>query len=245
MIKISNLTKTYQVNHQPLLALDNISMAIEDKSITGIIGMSGAGKSTLLRVLSGLVSPDSGGVLIDGMAIMDMDAKELRSLRKRIGVVFQGYQLLMQKNVFRNIAFPLEIAGYDQEYIQNRVYQLIDLVGLSGKELQYPAKLSGGQMQRVAIARAMATNPSILLCDEPTSALDSVTTKEIMKLLVQINQKENVTIIIVTHEVGIVRSICNQVIVLNEGKIEEEGLVSTVFSNPKAPITKLLLGKEY
>ena len=127
----------------------------------------------------------------------------------------------------------------------HRVHQLIDLVGLSGKELQYPAKLSGGQMQRVAIARAMATNPSILLCDEPTSALDSVTTKEIMKLLVQINQKENVTIIIVTHEVGIVRSICNQVIVLDEGKIEEEGLVSTVFSNPKAPITKLLLGKEY
>jgi D-methionine transport system ATP-binding protein len=225
-------------------ALKGVTFSIQDDSITGIIGMSGAGKSTLLRALAGLVVPDVGVIEIDGKTVHEMSAPNLRLLRKSIGVVFQGYQLLMQKTVYKNIAFPLEIAGVDELEITERVRQLIDLVGLQGKEHQYPAKLSGGQMQRVAIARAMATKPKILLCDEPTSALDAITTKEIIGLLSMLNKTEHVTIIIVTHEVGIVRQICNQVIVLDQGHIMESGDVLTIFEKPQSSITKLLLGKE-
>jgi len=244
MINVQHVTKTYYDNTSALHALNDVSFTILDESITGIIGMSGAGKSTILRALAGLVVPDSGVIEIDGQTIHEMNSASLRELRKSIGVVFQGYQLLMQKTVFKNIAFPLEIAGVDEFEISERVKQLIKMVGLQGKEHQYPAKLSGGQMQRVAIARAMATKPKILLCDEPTSALDAITTKEIISLLSTLNKTEHVTIIIVTHEVGIVRQICDNVLVLDLGQITESGDVRTTFENPQASITKLLLGKE-
>lgn len=244
MIEAIRLTKTYYDSNTQFHALNDVSFSIGDDSITGIIGMSGAGKSTLLRTFSGLVVPDSGSVKIDGLEIGSLDAMAIRRLRRSIGVVFQGYQLLMQKTVYKNIAFPLEIAGMEKTLIKERVDELIRLVGLSGKESQYPAFLSGGQMQRVAIARALSTKPKFILCDEPTSALDSINTKEITTLLAEIRRKEHVTVIIVTHEVGIVRAICDEVFVMDEGRIVESGSVDEVFDHPRADITRLLLGRE-
>lgn len=244
MIKIKNLTKAFKVNEEVILALDDVSLEIEEGKIYGIIGLSGAGKSTLLRCLSTLEKPDQGNIIIDGEDIFKLKGNDLRKFRSNIGVVFQGYNLLMQRTAFENVSFPLKIRRDDNNKIIARVSELFKFVGLEGKEKAYPAKISGGQRQRVAIARALATNPSLLLFDEPTSALDAITTKQILTLIKEINLRYNVTIIIITHEIGVVKNVCDRLAVLNYGKVVEEGAVDEVLDNPQNEITKMLLGKE-
>lgn len=244
MIKIKNLTKAFKVNEEVILALDDVSLEIEEGKIYGIIGLSGAGKSTLLRCLSTLEKPDQGNIIIDGKDIFKLTGNDLRKFRSNIGVVFQGYNLLMQRTAFENVSFPLKIRRDDNNKIIARVSELFKFVGLEGKEKAYPAKISGGQRQRVAIARALATNPSLLLFDEPTSALDAITTKQILTLIKEINLRYNVTIIIITHEIGVVKNVCDRLAVLNYGKVVEEGAVDEVLDNPQNEITKMLLGKE-
>lgn len=244
MIKIKNLTKAFKVNEEVILALDDVSLEIEEGKIYGIIGLSGAGKSTLLRCLSTLEKPDQGNIIIDGEDIFKLKGNDLRKFRSNIGVVFQGYNLLMQRTAFENVSFPLKIRRDDNNKIIDRVSELFKFVGLEGKEKAYPAKISGGQRQRVAIARALATNPSLLLFDEPTSALDAITTKQILTLIKEINLRYNVTIIIITHEIGVVKNVCDRLAVLNYGKVVEEGAVDEVLDNPQNEITKMLLGKE-
>lgn len=244
MIKIKNLTKAFKVDEEVILALDDVSLEIEEGKIYGIIGLSGAGKSTLLRCLSTLEKPDQGNIIIDGEDIFKLKGNDLRKFRSNIGVVFQGYNLLMQRTAFENVSFPLKIRRDDNNKIIDRVSELFKFVGLEGKEKAYPAKISGGQRQRVAIARALATNPSLLLFDEPTSALDAITTKQILTLIKEINLRYNVTIIIITHEIGVVKNVCDRLAVLNYGKVVEEGAVDEVLDNPQNEITKMLLGKE-
>ncbi len=244
MIRINQLTKKFNVNEETIIALDHVDLEIQRGEIYGIIGLSGAGKSTLLRCLSTLEQPDSGTIEIEGNDIFKLSGTDLRKFRSNIGVVFQGYHLLMQRNAYDNISFPLKIRKEAKEKIQVRVNELFQFVGLEGKEKAYPSKLSGGQRQRVAIARALATNPSLLLFDEPTSALDSVTTKQILTLIKEINLRYHVTIIIITHEIGVVKNVCDKVAVLNYGKVVEEGTVDEVLNNPQSDITKMLLGKE-
>ncbi|HKM29432.1 MAG TPA: ATP-binding cassette domain-containing protein [Bacilli bacterium] len=244
MIKIKNLTKAFKVNEEVILALDDVSLEIEEGKIYGIIGLSGAGKSTLLRCLSTLEKPDQGNIIIGGKDIYKLTGNDLRKFRSNIGVVFQGYNLLMQRTAFENVSFPLKIRRDDNNKIIARVSELFKFVGLEGKEKAYPAKISGGQRQRVAIARALATNPSLLLFDEPTSALDAITTKQILTLIKEINLRYNVTIIIITHEIGVVKNVCDRLAVLNYGKVVEEGAVGEVLDNPQNEITKMLLGKE-
>ncbi|MEG2053785.1 MAG: ATP-binding cassette domain-containing protein [Oscillospiraceae bacterium] len=242
MIEISHLTKTFQSSEQDVHALRDVSLSIDEGDIFGIIGMSGAGKSTLLRCLSMLETPTDGSIAIDGQILEQLKGKNLIETRRKMGVVFQGYNLLMQKSVADNIAFPLTLAKMPKAEIAEKVEKLLDLVSLSPKKNAYPAQLSGGQKQRVAIARALATDPEVLLCDEPTSALDSLTTKSMLSLLKQINKDLNVTIIIITHEMNVVKAICNRVAVIEDGKIAEQGNTSEVFNAPKTSITKLLLG---
>lgn len=244
MIQIENLTKTFKTKNGDVTALSGVNLQIESGDIFGIIGMSGAGKSTLLRCLSVLEQPTGGRIFINGQDIHSLKGDALLRQRREIGVIFQGYHLLAQKNVLDNIAFPLTLTGTPKKDIEERVCSLLDLVGLSDKRYSYPSQLSGGQMQRVAIARALATNPSVLLCDEPTSALDSFTTKSILKLLRDINKKLGVTIVIITHEIGVVKTICNKVAVIDSSSFVEQGTTEMVFAKPKADITKLLLGME-
>ncbi|MEG1520724.1 MAG: ATP-binding cassette domain-containing protein [Clostridia bacterium] len=244
MLQITNVCKEFKQQNNILHALKDVSLHVKESEIYGIIGLSGAGKSTLLRSIAGLTTPDSGKILVDNVDISTLKNGELRSFRKKIGVVFQGYNLLMQKTVFDNIAFPLVLSKTPKLEIARRVNELIDIVGLNGKEHSYPATLSGGQKQRVAIARALATNPKILLLDEVTSALDPLTTKQILKLLKEINQTSKVTMVLITHEMGVVASICNRVAVLNYGEIEEDGAVVDVLNNPTSEVTRMLLGKE-
>ena len=245
MVKILNVSKMFkQTNKENLHALNNIYMQIDEASIFGVIGLSGAGKSTLLRSIVYLEKIDSGSIFINGIDISKLNNKDLRLFRRNIGVVFQGYNLLYQKNVQRNIALPLEINGCDNDYINQRVKHLIEVVGLSGKENAYPSQLSGGQKQRVAIARALALKPKLLLLDEITSALDSITTKQILKLLLDIRDKTGVSIILITHEISVISLICDKVAVLNNGKIVETGDVSDILQSPKSIVTKMLLGWE-
>lgn len=240
MIRIEHLTKVFQAGSE-VAALNDISLHVHPGDIFGIIGMSGAGKSTLLRCISLLEKPTSGSVFVDGHDMETISGKELLELRKQVGVIFQGYNLLMQKTIRKNIAFPLELSKTPKADIDKRVNELLEIVGLTDKADMYPAQLSGGQRQRVAIARALANHPKVLLCDEPTSALDPLTTRSILDLLADINKKLGVTIIIITHELGVVRSICNRVAVLNSGSIVEEGLTTDVMENPQSDITKLLI----
>lgn len=242
MIKIENLSKEFNGKNGSVTALDNINVEMQDGDIFGIIGMSGAGKSTLLRCITLLERPDTGSILIDGSDILTLNNQELRKARRKMGVVFQHYNLLMQETVAKNIAFPMEIAGMEKMQIKERVAQLLDLVKISDKANFYPTQLSGGQRQRVAIARALATNPKALLCDEPTSALDVLTTKQVLMLLKEINKSLNTTIIIITHEIAAVKTICNKVAVINEGKFVEMGYTKDVFTNPSHDVTKMLLG---
>lgn len=241
MITIENLSKVFKTSNE-VHALKGISTHVEKGDIFGVIGMSGAGKSTLLRCIAQLEKPTSGAIFIEGKNITELSGKENIELRKRVGVIFQGYHLLMQRTVRENVAFPFELSGCKKADIRPKVEELLSLVGLKDKADSYPSQLSGGQMQRVAIARALANNPSILLCDEPTSALDSLTTKAILKLLKDINEKLGVTVFIITHEIGVVKSICHHVAVINEGELVEQGNTEEVLSNPKHNATKLLLG---
>ena len=222
MITIQNLTKTYRTKSGAVEALRGISAEIQDGDIFGIIGLSGAGKSTLLRCIALLEAPTSGSISMDG--------QDLSSLRGR------------QRTVAGNIAFPLEIAGVPRAEIQRRTQELIHLVGLDGKENAYPSQLSGGQCQRIAIARALANNPRVLLCDEPTSALDSFTTKAILDLLSDINRKLGVTIIIITHEIGVVKQICSQVAVIESGRFAEYGVAAEVLAAPRSVAARQLIG---
>ena len=242
MIQIENLKKTFYTKTGDVEALQGISARIEDGDIFGIIGLSGAGKSTLLRCIALLEIPSEGSIKIDGKDLSALKGRELTAHRRQIGVIFQGYNLLMQRTVAKNIAFPLEIAGVSKPEIEERVARLIRLVGLEGKESSYPSQLSGGQCQRVAIARALANNPKVLLCDEPTSALDSFTTKAILDLLRDINRQLGVTIIIITHEIGVVRQICNRVAVIESGRFAENGPAAEVLAAPKSVAARQLIG---
>ena len=242
MIQIENLKKTFHTKTGDVEALQGISARIEDGDIFGIIGLSGAGKSTLLRCIALLEIPSEGSIKIDGKDLSALKGRELTAHRRQIGVIFQGYNLLMQRTVAKNIAFPLEIAGVSKPEITERVARLIRLVGLEGKESSYPSQLSGGQCQRVAIARALANNPKVLLCDEPTSALDSFTTKAILDLLRDINRQLGVTIIIITHEIGVVRQICNRVAVIESGRFAENGPAAEVLAAPKSVAARQLIG---
>ncbi len=241
MIQIQQLTKIFQTGTE-VAALRGIDMHVEHGDIFGIIGMSGAGKSTLLRCISLLETPTSGTVLIEGRDIARLRGRELIEMRKKVGVIFQGYNLLMQRSVRDNVTFPLELDKQPRERMRQRADELLQLVGLRDKAAAYPSQLSGGQKQRVAIARALANHPDILLCDEPTSALDSLTTQSILDLLVDINRKLGVTIVIITHEIGVVNRICNKVAVINEGVFVEQGNTREVFDHPKSDVTRMLLG---
>lgn len=240
MIEVSHLTKEF-TTAETVVALKDICLQINDGDIFGIMGMSGAGKSTLLRCIALLEQPTSGSIRMDDTDLSQMKGRELIEHRKKIGVIFQGYNLLMQRTVEDNIAFPLELDKKSKKTINDRVAELTELVGLKEKQKAYPSQLSGGQKQRVAIARALANNPEVLLCDEPTSALDALTTKSILDLLQSINRKLGVTIVIITHEIGVVRSICNRVAVINDGEIAEQGNTADVLKNPQSGITKTLL----
>lgn len=242
MIKISNLTKVFHTPSGDVTALKDVSIHIEKGDIFGIIGMSGAGKSTLLRCMGMLEKPTSGAIYLDEKDTKNLKAKEISELKKKIGVIFQGYNLLMQRSVFENVAFPLELVKYPKSEIKPKVEKLLEVVGLLDKANAYPSQLSGGQKQRVAIARALANDPEVILCDEPTSALDSLTTKSILTLLKDINKKLNVTVVIITHEIGVVKATCNKVAVIDSNSIVETGSVKEIFEQPKSEVTKLLLG---
>ncbi|MFV0497657.1 MAG: methionine ABC transporter ATP-binding protein [Candidatus Fimivivens sp.] len=244
MIEIINLCKTFDEVTPPVTALKNINLRVNQGDIFGVIGMSGAGKSTLLRCLSMLEEPTSGDILLNGCNTVHLKGRNLIEARRSMGVVFQGYNMLMQKSVYENVAFPLTLNKTSKAETAHAVSRLLALVGLADKANTYPAQLSGGQKQRVAIARALATNPQVLLCDEPTSALDSLTTRSILQLLRDINRELNVTILIITHEMSVVKALCNRVAVIDEQRIVESGNTQEVFEQPKSDITKLLLGYE-
>lgn len=241
IIKIENLSKVYKVKNFEITAIQDINLSIYEKDIFGIIGLSGAGKSTLVRCINFLEKPTSGRVYFDGVNLSSLDNKQMRKVRQNIGMIFQNFNLLEQRNVLKNVLFPLQIAKVSKEEAIKRAKDLLELVGLSDKQNVYPSQLSGGQKQRVAIARALANNPSVLLCDEATSALDPNTTNSILALLKDINKKLGITIIIITHEMRVVESICNKVAIIDESKIKETGLVKDIFVNPQTAIAKDLI----
>ena len=244
MIEIKNLCKTYSLTDGSVEALKDVSLSIPDGDVFGIIGMSGAGKSTLVRCINMLERPTAGSVVIDGKDLTKMTEKELRAERQSITMIFQGFNLLMQKNCLRNVCFPLELAGVKKAEATKKAQSLLELVGLGDKASAYPAQLSGGQQQRVAIARALATNPKVLLCDEATSALDPKTTNAILELIREINQKLGITVIIITHQMSVVESTCRHVAILEEGQVVEQGEVSAVFSHPKSEAARRLVFPE-
>ena len=244
MIEIKNLCKTYSLTDGSVEALKDVSLSIPDGDVFGIIGMSGAGKSTLVRCITMLERPTAGSVVIDGKDLTKMTEKELRAERQSITMIFQGFNLLMQKNCLRNVCFPLELAGVKKTEATKKAQSLLELVGLGDKASAYPAQLSGGQQQRVAIARALATNPKVLLCDEATSALDPKTTNAILELIREINQKLGITVIIITHQMSVVESTCRHVAILEEGQVVEQGEVSAVFSHPKSEAARRLVFPE-
>ena len=244
MIELKNLCKTYSLADGSVEALRDVSLTIPDGDVFGIIGMSGAGKSTLVRCINMLERPTSGSVVIDGHDLTRMNEKELRQERRSITMIFQGFNLLMQKNCLRNVCFPLELAGVKKAEAVKKAQSLLELVGLGDKASAYPAQLSGGQQQRVAIARALATNPKVLLCDEATSALDPKTTGAILELIRDINRKLGITVIIITHQMSVVESNCRHVAILEEGQVVEQGEVSAVFSHPKSEAARRLVFPE-
>ena len=233
MIEIKNLSKAFQTADGTVEALKNVSLTINDGDIYGIIGMSGAGKSTLVRCINMLERPTQGSVLIDGCDIGSLNGAQLREKRRNITMIFQGFNLLMQRTCLKNVCFPLELAGVGKHEAKARAYELLETVGLPDKANAYPAQLSGGQQQRIAIARALATNPKVLLCDEATSALDPNTTHSILGLIKDINEKLGITVIIITHQMSVVEEICGKVAILDGGSVVEEGAVSEVFSAPR------------
>jgi len=241
MIEIRHLNKTYRTADKDIVALEDINLTINDGEIFGIIGLSGAGKSTLVRCINLLEQPSAGEVIVDGESITALPRKELLKLRRSIGMIFQGFNLLEQRSVLRNVCFPLEIAGVKKKEARARATELLSLVGLADRAEAYPSQLSGGQKQRVAIARALATQPKYLLCDEATSALDPNTTRQILDLLKEINEKLGVTIVVITHEMKVIDRICDSVAVIDASHIAEVGKVSQVFTNPKSKIARDLI----
>lgn len=245
MIEIRELSKTFSSASGTVEALRDINLQINDGEIFGIIGLSGAGKSTLVRCINLLERPTSGQVIIDGKEMTSLSRRELLEMRRSISMIFQGFNLLEQRSVLRNVCFPLEISGVKGPAAKSRAVELLKIVGLEDKANAYPAQLSGGQKQRVAIARALATNPRYLLCDEATSALDPNTTRSILELLRTINQTLGVTIIVITHEMKVIDQICDRVAVIDHSRIAEEGKVSEVFTNPRSQIARdLIIPKE-
>ena len=244
MIEIKHLSKTFGVSGGTVDALKDITLTIPDGEIYGIIGMSGAGKSTLVRCINMLERPTSGDILIDGKSMTELSQRKLREKRRDITMIFQGFNLLMQRNCLKNVCFPLELAGVKKADAEKRAAELLELVGLGDKLKSYPAQLSGGQQQRVAIARALATHPKILLCDEATSALDPQTTQSILSLIRDIHDRLGITVIIITHQMSVVEQICTRVAILDGGEVAEEGAVSDVFSSPKSEAAKRLVYPE-
>jgi len=241
MIEIKNLSKTFRTAAGTVEALKDISLTVNDGDIYGIIGMSGAGKSTLVRCINMLERPTEGTVVMDGQDVGALSTKQLREFRRNVTMIFQGFNLLMQKNCLRNICFPLELAGVKKEEAVKRAMELLEIVGLADKAKSYPAQLSGGQQQRIAVARALATQPKVLLCDEATSALDPKTTHDILDLLKDINERLGITVIIITHQMSVVEEICNRVAILDGGVVAEEGEVSEVFANPQSEAARRLV----
>ena len=241
MIEIKNLSKTFKTADGSLDALKNVSLTINDGDIYGVIGMSGAGKSTLVRCINMLERPTEGQILIDGVDMGSLSSKQLRDARRNITMIFQGFNLLMQRNCLKNICFPLELEGMKKEDAKKRALELLEIVGLPDKAKAYPVQLSGGQQQRIAIARALATNPKVLLCDEATSALDPNTTHSILNLIRDINKKLGITVIIITHQMSVVEETCNRVAILDNGTVVEQGEVSTVFAHPQSAAAKRLV----
>lgn len=238
MIELKNITKTFEHKGKKNIALSNISLSVSEGKIVGVIGESGAGKSTLIRCVNLLERPNSGEVWIDGQNLMELSSSKLTSARRNIGMIFQHFNLLSSRTVFDNIAFPLELNHTPKTKIKNRVYELVELVGLTDKLDSYPTNLSGGQKQRVAIARTLANNPKVLLSDEATSALDPSTTRSILSLLKDLNKELGITILLITHEMDVVKQICDDIAVMNGGKLIEQGSVSEIFSNPKTELAQ-------
>ena len=243
MIEIKNLSKSFQTADGTVEALKNVTITVPDGDIYGIIGMSGAGKSTLVRCINMLERPSEGTVVIDGQDIGALSDAELRKVRRNITMIFQGFNLLMQRTCLKNICFPLELAGMKKAEARKRALELLETVGLPDKANAYPAQLSGGQQQRIAIARALATNPKVLLCDEATSALDPKTTHSILELIRDINRKLGITVIIITHQMSVVEEVCNHVAILDDGVVVEEGAPADVIDNPKNERTRSFLQK--
>ena len=238
MIQLQHINKTFVDAGNEVHAVQDVSLTINEKDIFGIIGFSGAGKSTLVRCINLLERPTSGTVLVDGQEMTGLSPKALREARKKIGMIFQHFNLMPSRTIFGNVAYPLRGSGLSKQQIADKVNGLLELVGISDKGDAYPSQLSGGQKQRVAIARALANDPKILLCDEATSALDPQTTKAILKLLQKVNETLGITIVVITHEMAVVKEICNRVAVMEHGKVVEEGEVFSVFSAPKEKVTR-------
>jgi len=238
MIKLENITKVFQQGSRTIQALSNVSLHVPAGQIYGVIGSSGAGKSTLIRCVNLLERPTSGRVLVDGQELTTLSSGQLTLARRQIGMIFQHFNLMNSRTVSGNVALPLELGNLSREQIKKRVSELLDLVGLSDKHDSWPANLSGGQKQRVAIARALASNPKVLLCDEATSALDPATTRSILELLKDINRRLGITILLITHEMDVVKRICDQVAVISNGELIEKDSVSEVFSHPKTPLAQ-------
>lgn len=245
MIKLNNITKIFTLPDKKLTALDNVSLHVPKGQICGVIGASGAGKSTLIRCVNLLERPTHGAVLIDDVDLTQLSEAELVKTRRQIGMIFQHFNLLTSRTVFENVALPLELENKSKAEIQEKTTALLALVGLSDKHNVYPANLSGGQKQRVAIARALASDPKVLLCDEATSALDPATTQSILKLLKEINRTLGITILLITHEMEVVKRICDQVTVIDKGRLIEQGTVSEIFSNPKTELAQEFISSTF
>lgn len=243
IIKITDLYKDFMVDGKVFHALQNINLEVMEKDIYGIIGLSGAGKSTLIRCINLLETPTSGHISFLGEALFDKDkeTKKINTYRQKMGMIFQGFNLFEQRNVLKNVTYPLELAGIKGDIAKEKAINLLKIVGLEEKVYAYPSQLSGGQKQRVAIARALANDPKVLLCDEPTSALDPNTTNQILNLLKEINEKMGVTIIIITHEMKIIEQICNKVSIISNSEIVESGFVKDIFKNPKSSVARELI----
>ena len=242
LIEVRDLRKVYPVPGGEVVALDGINLSIDKGQIYGIIGMSGAGKSTLIRCMNRLDTPTEGQILIDGQNILAMNGRQLMQMRRKVSMIFQQFNLLMQKTVARNVRSPMEIAGVPRKKADERVKELLKIVELEGKADAYPIQLSGGQRQRVAIARALASNPEVLLCDEATSALDPMTTQSILTLLQDINKRLGITVVLITHEMAVIRQICTRVAILDGGRIAEEGTVDDVFVHTRSAAGRRLFG---
>ena len=241
IIELQNVGKTFNTNDGELVALEDVNISINEGDIFGVIGMSGAGKSTLVRCINLLERPTSGSVFFDGHDLAQMKPEGLRAARRRISMIFQQFNLLMQSTCLKNICFPLEIAGTKPAIAKERAMELLETVGLPDKANAYPAQLSGGQMQRVAIARALASDPKVLMCDEATSALDPKTTRSILALIKDINKRLGITVIVISHEMAVIEEICSRVAILDEGLVAEMGTVEDIFSNPQTEAARKLV----